>query len=203
MDLRNLTPSERLVLAVDTSEKRKASDLLYLARDAGAETVKLGLELSSATSWEFCSGLAHSHGMQWIADAKLCDIPNTVVGAVKNICNLFHPPVAITMHASGGVEMMAAAQDAADELGVAMLAVTVLTSLDEMEVRETYHLWPSTTMTVDYVRRSWVERSIPPPWDARSWKVLEYAEDAHRAAARGVVCAPTEVRRVKDAFPNL
>ncbi len=74
---------ERIILAVDTSAREEAARLVGIAQEAGARYVKLGLELFSATSWQYCSEIAAEYDLDWVADAKLDDIPNTVVGAVR------------------------------------------------------------------------------------------------------------------------
>lgn len=58
------------------------------------------------------------------ADAKLCDIPNTVSNCVKRLSSAGAD--LITVHASGGIEMMRAAKKSADKSKI--LAVTILTS---------------------------------------------------------------------------
>jgi orotidine-5'-phosphate decarboxylase len=95
--------------------------------------LKLGLEF-------FC---AHgSHGVHEIAqvglpiflDLKLHDIPNTVAGAMQAIHVL--EPAIVTVHASGGRAMMEDAKAAAAE-GTKVVAVTMLTSLDERDLMRT------------------------------------------------------------------
>ena len=131
-----LPARERIILAVDTSREADAERLVQVAKYAGARFVKLGLELSSATSWQYCSDLAGRNGLDWVADAKLDDIPNTVVGAVKNIKGLEHRPFGITMHTTSGRESMRTAQEEAEE--IKMLGVTVLTSIKDDEALELY-----------------------------------------------------------------
>jgi orotidine-5'-phosphate decarboxylase len=65
-------------------------------------------------------------------DLKFCDIPNTVAGAVSSAARLSKVRM-LTLHTTGGIEMMRAARKALE--GVRnppkLLGVTVLTSLDE------------------------------------------------------------------------
>jgi len=166
-----LPARERIILAIDTSREEDAEKLAKVAQEAGARFVKLGLELSSATSWRYCSDLAAAHKLDWVADAKLDDIPNTVVGAVKNISALAHPPFGITMHTTSGIEAMRAAQKEAGP--IKMLGVTVLTSIKEDEVQNLYHV---------PVRQ----------------KVMELSRDAVTAGVQGVVSSPLEVGMIKN-----
>jgi len=174
-----LSAAERIILAVDTSSTGEAERLVRVAQEAGAQFVKLGLEISSATSWRFCSELAGNYGLDWVADAKLDDIPNTVVGAVKNIKGLDHPPFGITMHTTAGIEAMRAAQEEAEE--IKMLGVTVLTSISDEECER-------------------ILFGVP----ARQ-KVIELAEAAASAGLKGIVSSPKEVGMIKsiDATKNL
>ena len=93
--------------------------------------LKLGLEF-------FC---AHGHhgvheiakiGLPIFLDLKLHDIPNTVAAAMQAIHVL--EPAIVTVHASGGRAMMEDAKAAAGE-NCKVVAVTVLTSLDENDLR--------------------------------------------------------------------
>ena len=63
-------------------------------------------------------------------DLKLHDIPNTVAGAVRSVSDL--RPKYLTVHATGGPQMIAAAVQAAPEMSIA--AVTVLTSMSESDL---------------------------------------------------------------------
>ena len=162
---------EQIILAIDTSQKEEAEKLAKIAQTAGAHFIKLGLELSSATSWHYCSDLATRHDLGWVADAKLNDIPNTVSRVVKNISNLEHPPFGITMHTLAGSEAMYQAQKAAGI--IKMLGVTILTSLSYEEVAGVYRTTP---------RR----------------KVWELAQSAVEAGLLGVVASPQEVSMIKS-----
>jgi len=166
-----LPGAEQIILAVDSSDEDRALELVQIAEEAGASTVKLGLELATATDWEFCSGIAERHGLQWVADAKLDDIPNTVVGAVKNLAALPHPPFAITMHTTAGIEAMTKAQEAAGV--IKMLGVTILTSVTPEEAEETYGV-------------------------SRLTMVKKLAHNAVKSGLAGVVASPKEVGALKD-----
>jgi orotidine-5'-phosphate decarboxylase len=119
--------SSRLVVALDTASPAVAR--------AWAEAVapwcglmKLGLEYFVANGPAEVRGVS---GRPVFLDLKLHDIPNTVARAVEAVLPL--EPRMLTVHASGGPEMMAAARRAAELAGVErplLLGVTVLTSLD-------------------------------------------------------------------------
>lgn len=165
-----LSARERIILAIDTSREQDAERLAAVAQEAGARFVKLGLELSSATSWQYCSDLAASHELDWVADAKLDDIPNTVAGAVKNIKALAHPPFGITMHIKAGIDAMKEAQEEAGD--VMMFGVTELTSIPPQETQNRYNF-------------------------SRSALVKRLAREAVEAGLKGIVASPQEVRAIK------
>lgn len=105
-----LSAAERIVLAIDTKSPDKANELMRTSKAAGAWVVKEGLELLMATSPQTCSELAAENNLEWIADFKLKDIPNTVAGAVESIVALDHPPVGITVHTKSGIQALKEAE---------------------------------------------------------------------------------------------
>jgi orotidine-5'-phosphate decarboxylase len=94
---------------------------------------KVGLELFSSHGPEGVARIAE-HAPVFL-DLKLHDIPNTVAGAVRTAARL--GARLLTVHASGGEAMLRAAAEAAGEAAerddprLRLLAVTVLTSLDD------------------------------------------------------------------------
>lgn len=110
-----------------------------------------------------------------MADLKSHDIPNTV----KNTCERLRrsQPWAVTVHASGGREMVRAAVVALEGTSTKVLAVTALTSLNSKTGEEIYNRLP-----LDQV------------------KIL--AKIAAEAGAHGFVCSPEEAKELKSAYPN-
>lgn len=106
-------------------------------------------------------------------DLKLHDIPATVAGACRSIATL--APQIVTVHASGGAAMIAAAAEALPEARIA--AVTILTSLSANDVAEV-GLGGS-------------------PADA----VVRLAQLAVAAGARALVCSAQEVGLVRSVVP--
>ena len=95
--------------------------------------VKLGLEFFCAHGTHGVLEIAHC-GLPIFLDLKLHDIPNTVAGAMQAI-HLLEPAI-VTVHASGGRAMMEDAKAAAGE-NCKVVAVTMLTSLDERDLERT------------------------------------------------------------------
>jgi orotidine-5'-phosphate decarboxylase len=123
---------ERLIVALDVSNAAAAQALVQRIGDA-AGIYKVGLQLFTHEGPGLVRELVRS-GRRVFLDLKLHDIPNTVSHAVKAAAELgVHM---LTVHASGGAAMLHAATEAAGpQLGV--LAVTVLTSLNDEDMQET------------------------------------------------------------------
>jgi orotidine-5'-phosphate decarboxylase len=100
-----------------------------------AGLVKVGSQLFTAEGPQVVKRLA-GLGFEIFLDLKFHDIPNTVSGAVAAATEL--PNVRLlTLHASGGVQMMRAARESiiARKTRPALLGVTILTSLNAKEMR--------------------------------------------------------------------
>ncbi len=121
-----------VIVAVDFPEARAALDLVgRLPADAW---IKIGLELFAREGPAIVTRLV-GEGRDVFLDLKLHDIPNMVAGAVRNVASL--GVRLLTVHASGGESMLRAAAGAASDAGdvsLKLLAVTVLTSLDNAEM---------------------------------------------------------------------
>lgn len=167
-----LAPEHSIILANDVSTIEGAEQNLAVAKDAGAWVVKTGLEFMSAHSAQVASEMAADYGLEWVADAKLFDIPHTVAKTVENYAALSHPPVGITIATRSGVKSLRAAQDIAAEHGITMFGVTQLTSVDDKEARQ---------------------------FDKATSRIVVYRETRRAIAGSvgGVVCSAQEIGQVK------
>ncbi len=93
---------------------------------------KVGLQLYTAEGPEIARAVRKT-GVKVFLDLKLYDIPNTVARAVESAVTL--DVQMLTIHLSGGREMIRAAVDAGKNMSI--LGVTVLTSATEETLRET------------------------------------------------------------------
>src|SRR5215210_8076454 len=116
-------------VAIDTQDVHRAAALARDVRTASAG-VKLGLEFFYGNGEEGVLRIAERE-LPIFLDLKLHDIPNTVAKAVEAIAHL--EPAILTVHAAGGRAMMAAAKAAAPP-DTKVVAVTVLTSLDQRDL---------------------------------------------------------------------
>ncbi len=167
-------PSHPIYCALDRADRET---VLGLARRLRGRVggFKLGLEFFLANGPDGVRAVA-AEGTPLFLDLKLHDIPNTVAGAVRAIARL---PVAMTtLHAGGGTAMLRAARRARDESGTSLrlLAVTVLTSLEEPDLA-------ALGMTGNVTDR-----------------VLRLAAMALEAGIDGLVCSPLEVAAVRARF---
>src|SRR5690606_7680930 len=97
-----------LILALDVETKDEALRLLERVGNE-LKTVKIGLQLFTRYGPAFVEEVA-ARGYDIFLDLKLHDIPNTVAKAVQSLSSL--PISMLTIHASGGAEMMATAHQA-------------------------------------------------------------------------------------------
>jgi orotidine-5'-phosphate decarboxylase len=126
---------ERLIVALDYPDARSALDLVDRLEGA-ARWFKIGLELYVAEGNSLVAELQR-RGYSIFLDLKFHDIPNTVASAVRSVARL--GAHMLTVHAAGGPAMLAAATEAAAESGAGpiLLAVTVLTSMDDGQLEAT------------------------------------------------------------------
>jgi orotidine-5'-phosphate decarboxylase len=160
------SPKDRLAVALDFPTAKSALDLVD--RLSGTcQWFKVGMELYYATGNSLVETL-RNRGFNIFLDLKLHDIPNTVAGAVRSATQA--GASLLTIHASGGPVMMAAAAEAASAPGSPrLLAVTVLTSMDAAQLHATG------------------VNSTP------AEQVLRLAKLAQHSGIDGMVCSPEEV----------
>jgi orotidine-5'-phosphate decarboxylase len=122
-----------VIVALDTPSMPEALALVERLGSAG-RFYKVGLELYTSVGPAVVGALL-ARDKRVFLDLKLHDIPNTVAGAVRGARGLgVH---LLTVHAAGGAPMLEAAREAAaGELAV--VAVTILTSLDSGELGATW-----------------------------------------------------------------
>jgi len=167
---------DKLIVALDFPSGRDA--IAFADRlDGACRWFKVGLELFLAAGGSIVETLRH-RGHSVFLDLKLHDIPNTVAAAVRSVGPL--GAELLTVHAGGGPAMLAAAAEAAAKLAHSprLLAVTVLTSMDETQLAAT-----GTT-------RDLAEQAL---LLAR----MAYANEIH-----GFVCSPEEAHSLRSALPE-
>jgi orotidine-5'-phosphate decarboxylase len=131
-DPRNGDPREKLIVALDVSTAGAAQKIVAAVGDS-ALTYKVGMQLYTAEGPQVVRDLVASR-RQVFLDLKYHDIPNTVASAVREAACL--GVSMLTVHASGSSKMLRAAVAAARAVNPSLLvlAVTVLTSLDQNDL---------------------------------------------------------------------
>ncbi|MBR5624699.1 orotidine-5'-phosphate decarboxylase [bacterium] len=162
-----------VITALDVSDRETMRSLIKQLAPFGG-IFKLGLEMFVGFGPEIVRELIAGGGKVML-DLKLHDIPNTVRKAAKNAGTL--GAELLTVHASGGSAMLKAAVEGVKEAGsrTKVLAVTVLTSIDEETLQNELG-----------VGKSVIEQ------------VKSLALLARESGVDGVVCSPKEIKAIRE-----
>ncbi|MGB9836187.1 MAG: orotidine-5'-phosphate decarboxylase [Candidatus Saccharicenans sp.] len=174
--------ARKIIIALDVKNKEQARQVLESLPEA--RIFKVGLELFTAEGPHMLD-LVKSYGKEVFLDLKLHDIPNTVAGAIRAAVK--HEVTMLTLHTSGGREMMKKAVETARETAEKenkplpmILGVTVLTSLKDDDLKE---IGFST---------------------GAAEQVLRLARLARETGIGGIVCSPQEIELLrKELGPDL
>lgn len=174
---RNMSKRDcKLILALDLPDRESALKILDGLRGK-LEWVKIGLQMYLKYGADFVREVS-GMGFKIFLDLKLFDIPNTVASAVESVSAL--PVSMLTIHASGGREMMRRAVESAAERNpeLLILGVTVVTSFDADSLAETgVELEPE-------------------------WQVEKLAKLAVDSGLKGLVCSPLEIEGLRSILPE-
>lgn len=182
MRIAELSPADRFVLALDLDNDQEALGIVDELKGV-VGVFKVGHQLFTAYGPDIVRRIIDRGGRVFL-DLKYHDIPATVAKAsaeaVKLGASIFN------VHALGGLDMMKAAAEAAQETAVKLgvpvpvtLAVTVLTSMDEKNLRKELKIMRSLQREVSHLARL-----------------------ARRAGMQGVVASPQEIKMLRRAVPG-
>ncbi|MBE6121444.1 MAG: orotidine-5'-phosphate decarboxylase [Erysipelotrichaceae bacterium] len=140
--------------------------------------VKIGMELTYAEGLSIVETVKKM-GHHIFLDLKLCDIPNTVKGGMRNLAKLGVDMV--NVHCSGGIAMMKAAKEgliegAKDGQVPLLIGVTILTSISQEALNNELGIQGEVLDTV-----------------------VRYAKNAKEAGLDGVVCSVHEAKAIREA----
>ena len=165
--------SREVIIACDFKDKETLFNFLDNFKDE-KPYLKIGMEIFYKEGLELVKEIKN-RGHKIFLDLKLCDIPNTVYKAMLNLADAGVDMV--NVHAFGGIEMMKAAKKALIEKNAdtKLLAVTILTSLNDEALKNELLISEKLGDTV-----------------------IHYAKNAKEAGCDGVVCSPLESTIVKQ-----
>jgi orotidine-5'-phosphate decarboxylase len=174
-----MDPKDRLIIALDVDTGEKALALVDKLK-SDIRIFKVGFELFSSCGPSIVKEIAKK-GARVFLDLKFHDIPNTVSKAAVSVTRL--GVFMFNVHGLGGYDMMKKTADAVKAEAEALkiekpkvLAVTVLTSMDENELKK---VGISDTMNSE---------------------VLRLANLAKSAGLDGVVASPSEARLIRQSL---
>ena len=159
----------KIFVACDTSNINKINKIITETKSSNLKVgYKFGLEfLNSKNGRTFVSKIKNK---TVFADLKLHDIPNTVKKSIKGLALL--PIKMITIHISGGKDMMIAAMEAVAGTKIKIFGVTALTSLNNEQTKQIFKRTTSEQVNA----------------------MLDLAE---LVGIDGVICSPHELELVK------
>ena len=163
----HIPPRDRLIVALDLADVTQAEAMVAALGDS-VSFYKIGLELIYAGGLGLAGGLVE-RGKKLFLDAKHLDIDNTVAGALRSIAAL--RPTFVTVHAYP--KAMRASVAARGDAALGLLAVTVLTSMDDTDLAAAGYAG----RVADLVKRR--------------------AADARDAGMDGIVAAPWEAAAIR------
>ena len=163
-----------IVLAVDTPDLEVAKRWIAATQNS-ISVYKLGLEFFLTFGQEGVRAIKSETDSEIFLDLKLHDIPHTVKGAASAVANL--APRFLTVHASGGSAMVAAAVAASPQTDIT--AVTILTSLSEDDLFQVGYANPALESAV------------------------ALASLSVAAGARAIVCSPLEIEAIRSSVGSV
>jgi len=161
-----IEPRERLIVALDLDTVEEARAMVARLGDA-VSFYKIGYQLALSGGLSYAAELIGA-GKKLFVDMKLHDIGNTVAAGVKSVSRI--GATFLTVHAYPQTMKAAAA---AREGGLRVLAVTVLTSYDDADLKAAGYAMPVRDL------------------------VAQRARQALEAGIDGLVCSPEEVTNLR------
>ena len=159
--------SKPIIVAIDETQLSSFKQTVD-SLDSNLCMIKIGSVSFNAIGHEALKYIA-SKGFEIFLDLKLHDIPNTVKKSIEGLISL--PINMMTIHTSGGLEMMKAAKKAVEDTDIKIFGVTALTSLSDEDTRTIFKRTASNQVKT----------------------MLDLAQEAQ---IDGVVCSPHELNLV-------
>jgi len=169
-----MTSKSRIIIALDYAQQKLADELIEQL-DPKVCRLKVGKEMFTTLGPKFVESLV-AKGFDVFLDLKFHDIPNTVARACSAACDL--GVWMLNVHASGGRQMMEAAKESIDKSShqPLLIAVTILTSLDDAALHE-----------IGYIGSS-------------ADNVLRLAKLTQSSGLDGIVCSAQEASQLRSSL---
>jgi len=167
--------NKNIFVACDVSSQKEILDLLELIHD-DISGIKIGLQYITQRSPEEIRELS-KFKKPIFYDGKFFDIKNTLVESVKSLKNLNVNYA--TVHLLNGLDALKAANQAAQEIDLNLLGVSILTSFSDEDLESLGF----NNKVEDQVKR-----------------LIKIAMEAN---LHGVICSPLETKMIKEIAPNL
>ena len=167
--------NKNIFVACDVSSQKEILNLLSKIHKE-ISGIKIGLQYITQHSPEEIKELS-KFNKPIFYDGKFYDIKNTLVESVKSLKNLNVSYA--TVHLLNGFETLKTANEAANDINVKLLGVSVLTSFDNQDLEQLGFK------------------------DKIEGQVLRLIKIANEANLYGVICSPLEIKIIKKIAPNL
>mgnify|MGYP006177742411 FL=1 len=167
--------NKNIFVACDVSSQKEIIDLLELIHN-DVSGIKIGLQYITQRSPEEIRELS-KFKKPIFYDGKFFDIKNTLVESIKSLKNLNVSYA--TIHLLNGLDALKAANQAAQEINLKLLGVSILTSFIDKDLK---------SLGFNNNVKDQVKRLI---------------EIAMEADLHGVICSPLEIKMIKEIAPKL
>jgi orotidine-5'-phosphate decarboxylase len=144
---KDIPVAERLIFALDVPDVEEAMRLVELLGDT-VKFYKIGLELFMTGDYYDLIDWLSKRNKKTLADMKFFDVPNTVASAVRQLAK--RHPTFVTVHGNDDI-LRAACVERGDSK---ILAVTVLTSLDDADLKALGFTVDAKTLVLSRARRA-------------------------------------------------
>ncbi len=167
--------NKNIFVACDVSSQKEILDLLELIHD-DISGIKIGLQYITQRSPEEIRELSRFKKPIFY-DGKFFDIKNTLVESVKSLKNLNVNYA--TVHLLNGLDALKAANQAAQEIDLNLLGVSILTSFNDEDLENL---------------------GLSSKVDEQVKRLVKIAMESN---LYGVICSPLEIKMIKEIAPNL
>ena len=167
--------NKNIFVACDVSSQNEIMDLLSKIHEE-ISGIKIGLQYITRHSPDEIKELS-KFNKPIFYDGKFFDIKNTLIESVKSLKNLNVSYA--TVHLLNGFETLKAANEAANDINLKLLGVSVLTSFGDNDLEQLGF-------------KDQIEK-----------QVLRLVKIANKANLYGVICSPLEIKMIKEIAPDL